>query len=556
MRRRRFVKAAAVATGAAALAPDSVLGWRARPVDRVFRNGVVYDGTGAPPRRVDVAVTGDRIAEVGENVRAAGAETVELGGLALAPGFVDVHSHTDLELLIDPRAESKVRQGVTTEVAGQDGSSILWDDEAFRRARDRYREEAGVDIGFRDAPGYMDHIDTHGAAVNWASMVGQGSVRGAVVGEDDRPATEDEVARMQELVAGQVRRGCCGLSSGLEYTPGGFADTEEIGALASAIRGTGLPYATHMRNEDDRLLGAIEEALTIGRLGGVPVQISHLKAQGRRNWWKAPQVLELLEAARADYMDVTYDRYPYVAYSTGLTNLFPIWSRDGGTEAFLARLRDPEVEPRIRQAVLAKIDQLGSWDAVQITSTGEDSLAWARGHRLGALAEERGEAPYDLLLHLIFTDRARTGMVGFGMGEENTAAFLAHPLGMICSDGGSYATDGPRHIGSPHPRNYGTFPRVLGHYVRERGDMPLEVAIHKMTDMPARRLRFRDRGRIAAGMAADLVVFDPATVADRATFEHPHQYPVGIPHVVVNGTFVIRDGENTGARPGRSVRPD
>lgn len=556
MQRRDFVRATAVAASAAAIRPESLLGWRARPADRVFRNGVVYDGTGAPPRRVDVAVAGDRIAEVGTGVSAAGAEVVDLRGMALAPGFIDIHSHTDTELLIDPRAESKVRQGVTTEVAGQDGGSIgPWDDEAFEENRRRYRERAGVEISFRDAPGFMDHIDAHGAAVNWASMVGQGSMRGYVVGQDDRPATDAEVERMRDLVRDHIRRGCCGLSTGLEYTPGGFADTAEIVRLAEVLQGTGLPYASHMRNEDDRVLGAIEEALNIGRLGGVPVEISHLKAQGQRNWWKAPQILELLEAARADGIDVMYDRYPYVAYSTGLSNLFPITSRDGGTDAFLARLRDPAQEPAIQRAVRAKIAQLGSWDAVQITSTGEDSLAWARGRRLGELAAERGKEPYAMLLELMFADRSRTGMVGFGMDEENTAAFLAHPLGMVCSDGGSYAIDGPLHTGSPHPRSYGTFPRVLGHYVRDRGDMPLETAIHKMTGQSARRLRFTGRGRVAAGYFADLVVFDPATVADRATFEDPHQYPVGIPHVVVNGEFVIRDGENTGATPGRSVRP-
>lgn len=263
----------------------------------------------------------------------------------------------------------------------------------------------------------------------------------------------------------------------------------------------------------------------------------------------------MLEAARADGIDVMYDRYPYVAFSTGLSNLFPIWARDGGTDAFLQRLDDPEMAPRIEEAVRAKIAQLGSWDAAQVTSTSSPDLKWAEGQRLGALAQARGMEPYALLLQLTRGDRARSGMVGFGMSEENTTRFLTHSLGMICSDGSALSVDGPLSEGTPHPRNFGTFPRVLGHYVRELKAMPLETAIHKMTGMPARRLRLEGRGTIAPGAFADLAAFDPDTVADRATFADPHQYPVGIPHVMVNGQFMLRDGEPTGARPGRVVRP-
>jgi len=336
--------------------------------------------------------------------------------------------------------------------------------------------------------------------------------------------------------------------------PSGFADTAELIALARPLRARGLPYASHMRNEDDRVLAAVEEAIQVGRMTGAPVQISHLKAQGKRNWWKAEPILHLLEAARADGIDVMYDRYPYVAYATGLSNLFPLWARDGGTSAFVARLDDPSLAGRIRQAVQEKVDQLGDWDAVQVTSTGNESLAFARGRRLGALAKERGEEPYALLLRIIQDDNGRTGMVGFGMSEENTARFLAHPLGMVCSDGSALATEGPLARGAPHPRNFGTFPRVLGHYVREMNVMPLETAVQKMTSMAADRLKLRDRGRIVEGGFADIVVFDPDTVADRATFEAPLQYAVGIDHVLVNGTVAIREGEHTGAKPGRVLR--
>jgi N-acyl-D-amino-acid deacylase len=309
-----------------------------------------------------------------------------------------------------------------------------------------------------------------------------------------------------------------------------------------------------MRTEDDQLLASVEEAINVGRLAGVAVHISHLKAQGERNWWKAEPVLRMLEAARDDGVDLTFDRYPYIAYSTGLSNLFPLWSRDGGSDAFVARLQDPAQRERIEAEVRDKIEELGSWDAVQITSTGS-AVAFARGKRLGALAQERGEEPMALLWRIMIEDRARPGMIGFGMSEENTARFLAHPLAMICSDAPARATQGPLSGGTPHPRAYGSYPRVLGHYVRDQKVMPLETAIHKMTAMPAALLRFADRGRIAPDMAADLVVFDPATVADTATFERPHAYPVGIPHVIVNGEFVVREGEHTGAAPGRVLRP-
>jgi N-acyl-D-amino-acid deacylase len=536
MKRRAFIARSTAATaGAAALGPAALNLFGAQPAQRadlVLRRATVYDGLNNPGAVADVAVAGGRIAAIGERLSITGATELNLEGLALAPGFIDIHSHTDTALLRDPRADSKVRQGVTTEVAGQDGSSV-----------------SGGEYG--DVAGMLRWIDTNGAAVNLASMIGAGSVRGAVIGNADRRATPAEIQRMQQLVRDALAGGACGISSGLEYTPGAFADTGELEALASVLRGTGLPFASHMRNEDDRLLAAIEEVIGIGHRVGVPVQISHLKAQGGRNWWKTQTAFSAIEQSRAAGVDVMFDVYPYVAYATGLSNLFPVAARAGGTDAFLARLRDQTTAPDIERAVRDKIAMLGDWNAVQLTAAGSQEYAWVAGQRLGNLAQRRNVEPYALLLDIIIGDRSRTRMVGFGMSEENVEAKLAHPLSMVCSDGGAVS----RGDGTPHPRNYGTFPRVLGHYVRERRIMPLETAIAKMTSVPARRLRFADRGRIAAGAAADLVAFDPRTVADRATFEEPHQFPAGIPHVIVNGTFVIRDGEHTGARPGRAVRP-
>ncbi len=525
-------------------------------ISHVLRGALVFDGTGAPPVELDVALSGDRIAGVGPRLNAGRVPETDLRGLALAPGFVDIHSHTDLQLLVNARAESKVRQGVTTEVTGQDGSSIgPWTDDEYAEARSGHRERYGVDIPFRDLRGFFAWLDADGAAVNVASMVGQGTIRGFVVGNDDRPATDDEVRRMTHELRRALTHGACGLSSGLEYTPSAFASTDELIRITTALVGTGLPYATHMRNEDDRLLAAMEEAIHVGQMAGIAVEISHLKAQGSRNWWKAEIALNTIERARAAGIDAAFDVYPYVAYSTGLANLFPVSARDGGTDAFLGRLADAAQRDALEQVVRAKIAQLGSWDAVQVTSTASDALSWARGRQLGELASERGIDPFALLVQLVTEDRNRAGMVGFGMSEANVELALAHPLAAICSDGGAWAPYGPLSAGVPHPRTYGTFPRVLGRYVRERRIMPLESAINKMTAVPARRVGLQDRGMIAPGLRADLVAFDPDRVIDQATFEKPHQYPAGIPHVWVGGVAVLRDGEHTGARPGRCARP-
>lgn len=552
MKRRDFVRTSSIAAaGAVALPYGRPIGLGSR-ADTVFRGGTLYDGTGSAGRRVDVAVTGDRITAVGPNLPA-GSYEVDVRGRALAPGFIDIHSHADTNLLVENRAESRIRQGVTLEVVGQDGGSIgPWSDAQFEATRDRFRAR-GVEIDYRDPAGFVERISRERPAVGVASMVGNGALRGLVVGSEDRPATEREIARMKELLADQIERGCVGLSSGLEYTPSGFADAAELVELASVLRGTGFPYASHMRNEDDRLLGAVEEALHVGRVAGVPVQISHLKAQGQRNYWKADAALSLIDRAAAEGLDVHFDRYPYTAYATGLSNLFPSSFRSGGNAAFLQRLRAPETAARLERACRDKVALLGDWDSVQISSTNEET-AWARGRRMGELATERGVEPYALTLMLLESNGGSVGMIGHGMGEENTARILAHPRGMLCSDGGAYAPYGPLSTGSPHPRGYGSFPRLLGHYVRDTNALSLESAVHKVTQMPARKLRLADRGVVEVGAFADLVAFDPATVSDQATFDDPHQYPVGIDDVMVNGVLTLEGGEHTGSFGGRGVK--
>ena len=504
--------------------------------DVVIRNGTVFDGVEIEGRELDVAITGGRITDVGASLSTVGREEFDARGLVVAPGFIDIHSHGDGNLTEDPRAESVIRQGVTTIVVGADGSSRATGSEA-RSFRSLFTDLARLNPG-----------------PNVASMVGLGSIRGEVVGEDDRPATADELRLMTAMVERALSDGACGASSGLEYTPGAFASPAELIALCTPLARRRLPYATHMRNEDDRLLESIDESIAVARGAGCPLEISHLKAQGPRNFSKIDAVFQRVTEARAAGTVAAWDWYPYVAYSTGLTNLFPVWGRDGGTAAFLARLADPAVAPRIRREALAKVELIGGWDNVQVSSVRAAEDRDAEGKRLGVHARSAGVDPYDDAIALLRRSSGNVGMLGFAMNEETLEKILAHPLTAICSDGGGFAVEGPTRRGSPHPRGAGTFPRVLGHYVRERKVIPLGDAIRRMTSMSAARVGLTDRGRIAPGFAGDVVIFDPTHIADRATFENPFQYPTGISAVIVNGAFALRQGERSAAGSGTPLR--
>ncbi|MEO6878132.1 MAG: amidohydrolase family protein, partial [Gemmatimonadaceae bacterium] len=466
-------------------------------------------------------------------------------GMAVAPGFIDIHSHGDGSLEADPHAESLIRQGITTIVVGQDGSS-----RAPSSPRGRAPSPDGVSFTAMFAA-----FDRLHPAVNMASMVGLGALRGIVVGDDNRPATASELARMTQMVEDALAQGACGASTGLEYTPGAFASLSELIALSKPLAARHLPYATHMRNEDDELLEAIDEAIAVARGAGCPLEISHLKCEGQRNWNKLDAVFARIDSARQSGTDVTFDCYPYIAFSTGLTTLFPATSRDGGTPAFLARLTDPTTGPQLRAYVLDKVQMLGSWDSVMIVSVRAPEDKAAEGQRLGAYAKSLGKDPYDLAVEMLKRNNASISMVGFGMSEGDVNRILANPLCSICSDGGAFAIDGPTRRGSPHPRGLGTFPRVLGRYVRDEKVLTLPQAIYKMTGHPAARLRLADRGRLATGFAADVAVFDPATIEDKATYEQPFQYPVGINLVVVNGAVALRDGQRMAQTTGTSLRP-
>jgi len=521
--------------------------------DVLIRNGTVFDGTGASGVEADVALIGGRIAAVGRRLGEDATVVIDARGLAVAPGFIDIHSHADGTMFKDPRVESVIRQGVTTVVVGQDGSShepSRADTDAARHGVTSAGTATGKTIG-----DFLQQVDTLPSSVNVASMVGLGTVRHVIVGDVDRPATEAELAQMVALVETALASGACGASSGLEYVPGIFASREELIALCRPLASRGLRYATHMRNEDDRLVESVEEAIAIAHGARCGLEISHLKCEGQRNWGKLDAVFARVAEARHGGMDATFDAYPYEAYQTGLDNLFPKWSKDGGTDALLARLADPAATDKLRGAVLEKIDLLGGWNNVMISSVSDSTDHAVEGQRLGAYAASRGADPYVATVGLLTRSHGHVGMVGFAMNEDDIARILSHPVCTVCSDGGAFAVDGPAHVAQPHPRGLGTFPRILGRYVRERHVLTLEQAIHKMTGLTASRVQLGDRGRLAAGMAGDVVVFDPATVTDRATYTDPFQYPEGIHVVLVNGQVTLRDGQRSEQRYGRGLKP-
>lgn len=490
---------------------------------------MLYDGTGAAPVMGDVAITGDRIVALGARLAERGGIEIDATGLAVSPGFIDIHSHADGGLGADPRAESCIRQGITTAVVGADGGS---------------RSDIGA---------YLASIDTLTPSINVASMVGLGTVRGDVIGTSSRAATAAEIAEMTARVEAALAAGACGASAGLEYTPGGFATPEELAAVCRPLGPRGLVYSPHMRNEDDRVLESIDESIGVARGAGCALHIAHLKMQGPRNWPKLDQAFARIEGAERSGMSITFDRYPYVAYSTSLTSLFPIWSREGGTTGLLRLVDDTSSAARVRGEVLAKVEMIGGWDNVQVTSVRDTADRVVEGRRLGQLATARGEDPYRYTVELLRRN-GNVGMAGFAMSEENLDRIFAHRLSMVCTDGGAFAIDGPTRRGSPHPRGIGSFPRIVGRYVRERRALTLESAIHKMSGFPAARCKLAGRGRLGIGAFADVLVFDPATLSDRATFADPFQYPVGFRAVFVNGRQVLDGDRRLDARAGRGLR--
>jgi N-acyl-D-amino-acid deacylase len=498
-----------------------------QPYDVLIANGRVYDGTGGSWYRADVAIRGDAIAAIG-NLRGATAKVViDARDMAIAPGFIDIHSHGRRGIFDVPLAENYIRQGVTAFIEGQDGGSPL-------------------PLG-----PYLEKLAALHAAVNIGMLVGQGSIRTAVVGQADRKATAGEIARMQEMMRQGMRQGAFGFSTGLYYVPGTFTPTEELIALARVAGELGGIHVSHQRDDAAHLLDSVKETIRIGEEGRLPTQVTHHKVIGKGNWGKSTEALALIEAARARGVDVTVDQYPYTASSTGISALFPHWSLEGGRAELLKRINDPALRPKIKAAIAQNIlEDRGGGDPknVVLASCGFDpGLA---GKSLADLAAAHGREPNaENGAEEALTLEAKGDCVAVyhALSEQDVENILRYPFTMVASDGG-VPVFGKE---APHPRSYGAFARVLGRYVRERKTISLEDAVRRMSALPASRLKIMDRGLLRPGMKADVTIFDPAAVADNATFTEPHQYAVGVVHVFVNGTAVLRDGRMTGARPGR-----
>ena len=523
----------------------------------LIKNGTIIDGSGAPGVAADVALEGDRIAAVGPHLAGQAARTIDAKGLMVAPGFIDIHSHSDLVYDKCPGAESKVRQGVTTEVVGMCGFSpgpvAPGGEEAVRDWIGGIGNKPPV--SWHSFGEYLDHVRGLGTSVNVVQFVGHGALRLATVGGDNRPVTADEQKQMERLLAEALDAGAWGYSTGLVYAPSIYGSTEELIALAKSMATRGGQYFSHVRGEAGTLEMAYEEAIRIGEEGGVPVQIAHVKASGRENWGKMERALRMISDARARGVNVTGDVYPYPAGSTKMDNLLPPWMHDGGTAKLLERLGDPAARERAIADCLIGGERWGTgsgsygWDEVMVATCSRPELA---GKNLAELARLTGREPAHAMMDLVLSERAGVSMVGFSQSEENVAIASADPHTMIGSDSLSLHSGPGPHPGKPHPRSYGTFPRVLGVYCREKRLFSWETAVHKMTGMPAGKLGLKNRGVVKTGYAADLALFDPTTVRDEATFPDPHRHPVGIPYVVVNGQVVV-DGPRYNAVPAGRV---
>ena len=527
-------------------------------LDIKIAGGLVADGTGAPARRADVGVTGDRITAVGDLAREPAGRTVDATGLVVAPGFIDIHTHSDWRLWSNRRAESKIRQGVTTEVVGNCGFSPAPVSDEFKGQMERFAlyRPAGMDFSWRSLGDYFRRYEDEGVAVNVVQLIGHGTLRLAAMGFARRAPTARELVTMERLMDESMASGAWGLATGLIYAPGSYAETEEIVAVARRAAHGGF-YASHIRGEGETLLAAVGEAIRVGREGGLPVQVSHIKAAGRPHWGRVEAALGLIDMAREEGQDVMADVYPYTASSTTLRTLLPDWALEGGIDAMVERLGDPDARARIRDdltgggsAILAR--GLG-WEDIMIAYA--PSRPEAQGRRLADIARDAHADPLEVALDLLVAERGGGYMILFQLDEADLRRALVHPQVMIGSDGSSLAVDGELGAGKPHPRSYGTFARVLARYVREEPLLSLETAVHKMSGLPARRLGLSDRGVLDAGAKADVVAFDPDRVLDVATYDDPHRYALGIPHVVVNGRVVIDGGRHTGALPGRVLTP-
>jgi N-acyl-D-amino-acid deacylase len=521
--------------------------------DCVIAGGTVYDGSGKRGRRADVAVKGDRIARVGDLKGAQALRRIDATGLAVSPGFIDAHTHSDIPALLAPLAENRLYAGVTTEIGGNCGFSAgpLGDGQE-RQILESYQ---GLEIAWRTQAEYFTRLEEAGSAINHAFLTGFGNIRRTAMGGDvDRPATREEVEKMRALLLAEIDAGAIGMSTGLIYPPGCYATKEEIGAVAAALKGKGLVYASHIRSEGDELFEALDEAVFIARAGGCALHVSHLKVNGLRNWGKMDALREWWQRRGSYGMAVTADRYPYCAGHTGLDSLIRAWTYEGGPTEELKRLRDDATWERIREELIADHPEEGYWGTVQIGTVYDAENKRFEGMRVSEIARAMGLDPVDAVRALLVGDETRTMAMFFSMDEKSMREILAWEDVVVGSDSSCRSASGPTAMGFPHPRTYGTTGRILGMLVREEKVLGLAEAVHKMTGRAAEIFGLEKRGRIEEGQSADIVVFDAEAICDRATYEKPAQYTEGVRDVLVNGVIVLDGGKVTGGKPGKTLR--
>lgn len=529
--------------------------------DTIIRNGLVIDGSGAPGVFADVAIKGDRIAAIGDLAKSQGKQEIDADGLIVAPGFINMLSWAVNSLIDDGRGLSDISQGVTLEVFGEGWSmGPLADTPETKAMLKRFLSDDYEELPWTTLGEYLEFLEKRGISPNVASFVGATSLRIHEVGFDDRPPTAAELENMKALTRQAMQEGAMGLGSSLIYPPAFFAKTDELVELAKVVGEYDGMYISHMRSEGNRIEQSIEELITIARDGGVSAEIYHLKLAGKQNWDKLPKVVDMIERARADGLKITTDMYTYIAGGTSLAACFPPWTGDGGEEAMLARLGDPETRSRIMDAMRTDADD---WEnlyfgagpgGVLLAEVKEEALKKYVGKTIEEIATERGTSAEETVIDLVLESKNTIGAVYFLMNEDNVQQQLKLPWMSFGSDAAAVAPVGEVLEQGAHPRTYGNFARLLGHYVRDEHVIPLEEAIHKLSSLPAQNLKIADRGLLAAGYLADVVIFDPAGIADHATFAEPHQLATGVLHVFVNGEQVLKDGEHTGALPGRVVR--
>ena len=562
IRRCRFLALAAVLVVSAVLITPCVCAAqtspRGDPFDVLIKGGMVYDGTGQPPRRADVGIRGDRIVAIGNLHRASAKSVIDATGLAVTPGFINMLSHSEVSLIADGRSMGELKQGVTTQIFGE-GSMGPLTDEMKKRRMDQ-QGDIRYEIAWTTLAEYLTYLEKRGVSQNLASFIGAPTIREYVIGLEDKPPTPGQLDKMRELVRREMEAGALGVTTALIYPPATFAKTDELIELAKVAAKYRGKYIAHIRSEANQLTEAVEETIRISREAGLPAEIYHLKASGQANWPKLDQVIAMIEDARRQGLRITADMYTYTAGATGLNSCMPPWVYDGGAEAAYKRLQDPETRKKIADAIRTPSNDwenlymlAGSPEQILLVGFKSDALKAQTGKTLAEVARLRGKDPTETIMDLVLEDRSRIGTVYFMMDEQNVRKQIRQPWVSFGSDAASMAPEGVFLKSSTHPRAYGNFARLLGKYVREEKVIPLAEAVHRLSGLPATNLGLDHRGFIKEGMFADVVVFDPQTIADRATFEQPHQYSVGVRHVFVNGVQVLKDGEHTGGKPGRAL---